>query len=96
VVIDLALDVNLLDDTTPGQKANQLFYLTRASLKRRQIDEVWKAKAATSPKSLTRALLSSTVGDAIRKELRRATGHNVDQAEISRLLRETVVRPECL
>src|SRR6266516_3332828 len=36
------------------------------------------------------------VTDAIRKELRRQTGHNADGKELVRLLRETVVRPECL
>ena len=96
VVIDLALEANLLSDETVAQKANQLFYLTRESLKRRQIDELWKAQRATSPKSLSEVLVSESVADAIRKELRRRTGHNIDGQEIVRLLRETVLRPECL
>jgi predicted type IV restriction endonuclease len=96
VVIDLALEANLLSDETVAQKASQLFYLTRESLKRRQIDELWKAKRATSPKSLSEVLVSESVADAIRKELRRRTGHNIDGQEIVRLLRETVLRPECL
>jgi hypothetical protein len=52
VVIDLALDVDLLGDEQVGHKVNQLFFLTRESLKKRQIDELWKAKRATSPASL--------------------------------------------
>jgi predicted type IV restriction endonuclease len=96
VVIDPALEANLLSDETVAQKTNQLFYLTRESLKRRQIDELWKAKRATSPKSLSEVLVSESVADAIRKELRRRTGHNIDGQEIVRLLRETVLRPECL
>jgi len=55
-----------------------------------------KAKRATSPKSLSKVLVSESVADAIRKELRRRTGHNIDGQEIVRLLRETVLRPECL
>jgi len=47
VLIDLALDVDLLSDQSPSRKVSQLFYLTRESLKRRQIDEVWKVKRAT-------------------------------------------------
>jgi hypothetical protein len=35
VVIDLALDVDLLGDEQVGNKVNQLFYLTRESLRRR-------------------------------------------------------------
>ena len=95
VEIDLALEVNLLGEATPGQKANQLFYLSRESLKRRQIDDLWKARRAQSPKSLASVLGSDAVTDAIRKELRRSTGQNVERAEIARLLKETVVRPEC-
>ncbi len=96
VVIDLALAVDLLGDQPGSHKANQLFYLTRESLKRRQIDELWRTKRATSPRSLAEVLVSESVTDAIRKELRRQTGHNADGKELVRLLRETVVRPECL
>ena len=96
VEIDLALDVNLVGDEPLGQKAAQLFYLTRESLKRRQIDEVWKAKRATSPKSLASVITSPAVTEAIRKELKRTTGQKVEAADVKRLLQETVVRPECL
>jgi predicted RecB family endonuclease len=97
VEIDLALEVNLLDEETPAaKKVDQLFYLTRESLKRRQIDELWRARRATSPKSLAEVLASDPVAEAIRKELWRQTGQKVGADEIVRLLRETVVRPECL
>jgi hypothetical protein len=96
VVIDLAFEANLLGEETVAQKGNQLFYLTQESLKRRQIDELWRAKRATSPRSLADVLASEVVADAIRKELRRRTGQNVEAKEIIRLLTETVLRPECL
>lgn len=96
VEIDLALDVNLVGEESLGQKAGQLFYLSRESLKRRQIDELWKARRATSPKSLARVLDSDAVTEAIRKELKRATGQKVEAVEIRKLLAETVIRPECL
>lgn len=95
VEVDLALEVDLLGEDTLAQKVNQLFYLTRESLKRRQIDELWRAKRATSPQSLATVLTSEPVLTAIRKELRRETGHRVDEAEIANLLRDTVLRPEC-
>ena len=77
VEIDLALDVNLVGEETAAQKAAQLFYLTRESLKRHQLDEVWRAKRATSPKSLAAVLSSPAIAEAIRKELRRETKQNV-------------------
>jgi hypothetical protein len=96
IQIDLALDVDLGDESrTLGHKADELFYLTRESVKRRQIDELWQARRATGPKSLTNVLLSDAVTEAVRKELRRETGQRIETEEISRLLRETVIRPEC-
>jgi hypothetical protein len=93
VTIDLALEVDLLGDEPAGHKVNELFFLTRESLKKRQIDELWKAKRATSPTSLAQVLVSDPVAEAIRKELWRQTGHRVDTAEIVRLLTETLLRP---
>lgn len=95
IEIDLALQVDLLGSATPGQKADELFYLTRESLKRRQMDELWQAKRATSPKALAAVLTSDAVAEAIRKEVRKTTGQRVEAKEVTRLLRETVIRPEC-
>ena len=97
VIIDLALEVDLLSDaTTASQRADALFYLTKEALRHRMLEDLWKAKAATSPKSLSHALLSDSVLMALRKELRRQTGHNSDEGEIARLLRSEVIRPEAL
>lgn len=96
IVVDLALEVDLFGEETSSQKANQLYYLTKESLKRRQIDTLWQAKRATSPKSLARVLRSDSVITAIRKEVKRTTGQPVTDAQIVRLLDETVLRPECL
>lgn len=96
VVMDMALEVDLLGEGGPSQKADQMFYLTHESMKRRQIDDLWKQKAATSPKSLAALVLSESVTDAVRKELRRASGQNIDRLEIARLLRDTVIKPEAL
>jgi predicted type IV restriction endonuclease len=94
VTIDLVLDVDLLDTTTVAKKADALFYLTKESFKRYQIDEVWETAAATSPKSLAKAVLADASLEAIRKELRRRTGRNIDTADLGRLLRESVISAE--
>lgn len=95
VVTDLALEVDLLGDTPPNQKANLLFHLTRESFKRGKINDLWQAKHATSPKSFARVLLSDSVVGAIRKELKKSTGYAVQADEIVRLLSETCLRVEC-
>lgn len=90
----LVLTVDLLGDETVAQKAEKLFYLSRESLKRRQIDDLWKTKLATSPKSLGATILSEPVLEAIRKELRRKTAHRVESRDLKILLKETILRPE--
>jgi len=96
VQIDLAIDVDLLGDDTNTHKANQLFFIAKEALKRKRIDELWKEKVATSPRSLVAALFAEPVLSSIRKELRRRTSHQVEEKEIAELLRTTVIRPECI
>jgi hypothetical protein len=96
IQIDLALDVNLLGAESNSHKVGQLFYLTREALKRRQIDELWKTKRATAPKALLDILVSEPALAAMRRELKRVSGHNVEVAELARLLKDSVVRPELL
>lgn len=68
VKIDLVLDVDLLSVESPNHKISNLFYLTSASFKHREIEELWKTTAASSPRSLTEAVFSDPVITAIRKE----------------------------
>ncbi|MEV4097030.1 type I restriction enzyme HsdR N-terminal domain-containing protein [Streptosporangium saharense] len=96
VVIDLALEVDLLGDAGLATKVDALFYLTKEAFKRRLVDDLWRARAATSPRSLAQVLLSEVVVDAVRKELRRQTSYNADATEIHRALREEVLRAETL
>lgn len=96
VVIDLVLEVDLLGDAGLAAKTDALFYLTKEAFKRRLIDDLWRARAATSPRSLAQVLLSEVVVDAVRKELRRRTNHNADTSEIHRILCDEVLRPESL
>ncbi|MGB7795114.1 MAG: hypothetical protein WBL53_02465 [Pseudonocardiaceae bacterium] len=94
VVVDLALEVDLLSDATAAQKADTLFHLSKESIKRKLLDELWKAKAATSPNSLASVVLSDAVIEALRKELRRQTGYKGDLSELKKAVREEVVRSE--
>lgn len=95
VVTELALEVDLLSSAPMPKKLDALFYLTRESLKRRQIDSLWQERKATSPAAFGEVLRSEAVLDAIRREVRRRTGFRVEPAEIARLLRETCLRDEC-
>lgn len=94
VDVDLTLQVSVLGAETPSQKVNKLFNLSREAMKRHVMDELWKAQRATSPRALATVLTADTVVDAIRKEIKRRTGHNAAPAEISDAIRTQVVRPE--
>lgn len=97
VSVDLAFEVDLLADGVPlGEKVNHLFYISRESLKRRQMDELWKAKAATAPKRLAEIIVSDGSLTVIRKELKKRTGHAIADAELARLIRNTVIKPELI
>jgi hypothetical protein len=94
VVVDLALEVDLLGDATAAQKANDLFYLSKEAIKRGLLDELWRTKAATSPKSLANVMLSDSMIEALRKELRKQTGYNGDLSKLKKSVCEEVIRPE--
>jgi hypothetical protein len=96
VVIDLAMEVDLLGVGGPVAKGDAMFYLSKEAFKRRLVDELWKARAATSPKSLAGVICSDAVIDAVRKELRRQTGHSAESKELKRIVRDEVIRPDAL
>ncbi|CCF82524.1 type I restriction enzyme HsdR N-terminal domain-containing protein [Nitrolancea hollandica] len=96
IVVELALDVNLLGPESAAKKVDDLFYISREAFKRHRIDDLWKATKATSAGSLAHIIQSEHVLNAIRQELRRETGHRIETDELLPLLRETVIRPECL
>ncbi|MEA2647222.1 MAG: hypothetical protein QOE92_2305 [Chloroflexota bacterium] len=97
VRIDLAFETDLLStDETPSQRSDKLFYLSRESLKRRQIDDLWLTQAATAPKMLAAALLSDNVLAGLRGEIWRRSRRRVDSRDLARLLAEGVIRPEAL
>jgi predicted type IV restriction endonuclease len=96
MIIDIVLDVSLLGDESPQKKSDKLFYITKEALKHDQIDELWKAQRATSPKAFANAILAPSVVDALQREIKRQTQHRIDADEVIRLLKSTILRPECL
>ena len=91
VRVDMAFEVDLLGPEPVAEKAEKLFYLHREALKRRRIDDLWKHRAATSPEALLDILLSDTVLDAIRKEVKRNTGISTTVQDLATVLRTEVV-----
>lgn len=63
-------------------------------MKRELIDDLWKRKVATAPRSLAEILLAESVLDTIRKEIRRNSKYNPEPSKIAKILRNEVLRPE--
>ena len=95
IVVDLAIEVDLLGPDQPSMKADRLFPITRDGMKHGVMDEIWVAKRATSPRAIAKVLTAPAVVTAVRKELRRQTEYSATEDEVLGLIRATV-RPECL
>lgn len=93
VQTELLFEVDLLGDESPARKTDKLFYIHREALKKNAIAEEWRRRAATSPAAIARALLSKTVLDAVRKEIRATTKFNADVDDLAAVVRAEVLKP---
>lgn len=96
MITDFVLEADILSDEPINQKVNKFFHLTRESMKRGLINTLFEARRATSPKALADLMFAPTVLDALRKELKKKTGQAVANKDLFDLVRNTVIRPECL
>jgi len=90
----LVIEVDLLSDATVNAKAAELFYLHKNAVKRNRMGELWQQRAAVAPGALASVVLSPTVLDEIRKEVRRRSSYNADVDRLAESLRTGVIRPE--
>lgn len=90
--IDCVLAIDLLDpDAKLRQQENKLFYLSKESFSRNQIEQLWQHTKASSPESLLRAIVDETSLDAIRKSIKRETGFAIETYEVKRLILDHVI-----
>ena len=91
VIVNLAFEVDLLGPDSLEGKAEKMFFLHREALKRRRIDELWKHRAATAPDALLDIILSDTVLETIRKEVKRNTGIATTAQAVAEVIRNEIV-----
>ncbi len=84
---DLVIDVDLLACPIP-ELTEELYPLSKESMKRREIDKLWKERTAVGPSNLLKALFSAPVLDRMRKELRSLTGYNPSPEDLARNIRD--------
>lgn len=93
VQTELLFEVDILGDEPSAKKTEKLFLIHREALKKNVIAEEWRRRAATSPTAISEALLSSSVLDALRKEIRTRTKFNADVDDIAAVIKKEVLRP---
>ena len=96
VVVDMAFEIDLLGPATLAEKTEMMFLLHKGALKRRRIDEVWRHRAATEPGVLLDMILSETVLDELRKEVKRRTGTATTAEALSEVIRTEIVDPKLI
>jgi predicted type IV restriction endonuclease len=85
--VQMVLQVDLLDSSirTP-KKTDHLVFFSKEFLAKGRLEELWRAKAALSPKVISSAILSESSLTAIRREIRRKTKENVDPSDLKQAI----------
>lgn len=78
---DLVIDIDL-NESSPKDIENALFYLHCVSMKKKVILDLWKRVEATSEPKVIKALLSTNVLKEVRLTLTKQTGCKVTDAEV--------------
>lgn len=86
---DLVIDVDLTETPTP-RLVDELYYLSKESLRRGELEKVWRERTAVGPSNLLRVMFSAPVLDRIRKELRAITGYNPAPEDLAQSIREVL------
>lgn len=81
-------------DMRPAERAEWLYYLTEESSRKAELDGLHQKLKAISPENLVRRLLSKSVVDRIRRDVKAEINMNFPNPEIAQLILDTVVREE--
>lgn len=94
ISIEKVDSIDLLDAEEHWQKKVEKFFaISKEGISHKVLDTLWRSKLATSPSALKESLLSEGVLDALRKEIKRKSGHKIDNDDIRQLLIDEVFIP---
>lgn len=81
--VTLVLEVDLLSENVkPSTKTDMMFLFSKEGLSRGRLNDFMSAQDAVSSKTLIPILTSNAIIDAVRKEVKRKTKHNVDPKDL--------------
>lgn len=93
----LVLQVDLSNkDIRPKQKAKLFYHLSKDSLVSGDTAGYWAKKSALSPKNIAKIVLEDRVLNAVRIELKKQTGYNVDVLKLRKMIRKNVLKKSTL
>jgi hypothetical protein len=98
ICTDLVIDLDILE-SSPRSSAvlDQLYLLSREGLSKSAIDEFHEQKDACKPALIAAVILSDGVLPSLRRELRRVSpGAKIDQDDLTRIIREEVIKRELI
>ncbi len=82
----------LSDEFKPSAKIDMMFLFSREGLSRHKLDDFMSAQDAVSEKTLVPILTSNVIVDAVRREVKRKTKHNVDPKELKAAIQSILDR----
>lgn len=90
---ELVFTVDLMDkNTKPADKMNFLYLLSKEAMTKNVIVEYWQKRTALSADNIVGVLLSDSVIEKIRRDLRQATGYKITAEELVFKLKEEIIR----
>jgi len=89
---DLAFEANLLTEleSDPDALWSKLGVLSRASMKKDEVEEFWSHKKALSPSSVVRVLFHEDVLAVVRRELNRDAPARLDMEDVFKAVRDVL------
>lgn len=87
----LVFTTNLIDEDFKDT-VDKLWYLTKRSLRKKEIEKYWKKQLSLNPTSIAKAIFTYESIRAIRKALRLSTGMLIDEDELVSEIRHRVIR----
>lgn len=81
--LTLVFSVDLFDESMNAKQRAELFYLiSRESFQKKVVEDYWRGLLATSPKVISRALLSNEVVEAVKREIYKSQKQRVDSKNV--------------
>lgn len=87
----LVFTTDLIDENLQDT-VEKLWYLTKRSLRRNEIEKYRQKQISLSPVSIAKAILTYDVVRVIRRSLRHSTGFSVSEDELGEVIQRKVIR----